>query len=119
MRGSFAWLGQGHRFRQEKPAAISCVPNPFWNSGTPGKPSGFESILKQESCVEFLRAELAQNVAFVIRKHHVVAYLLIFVDGRNIGPRKNRYPGVRKARAHSAQRRQRHDGVANPIRGAN
>ena len=46
----------------------------------------------------------------------VVADLLVLVDGRNVGPRKYGYLSIRKTRSHGAQRGQRHDGIADPVR---
>src|SRR5271166_454618 len=116
---NFSRLRNRHCFCEKKAATIPGIADAFWNSRAPGNPSRLKSILKQQSHVEFLRAEFAHDVAFVFHKHRVVANPLIPVDGCHIRARKYRYLSFRETRAHSTQSRQRHDGVANPVRGAN
>src|SRR5580704_4146723 len=119
VRRDFAGLGDGHSFRQKKTAAITRIADAFWNSRAPGNPSSLKGILKRQSNVEFLLAQFAHRVFFSVHKHRLVANLLILIDCRHIWPRKYRYLGFRKPRSHSTQSRQRHDGVADPVRGAN
>src|SRR6266478_4600309 len=125
---NFTSLWNGNFPGQQQAAPIARITHAFGNSGAPSEPGGIESILEEQGDVELLRAKLLRQLltsaqAFVrgarVVRDEVVADFLATIDVGHIGPSNNRDGSVRKARAHSTQCGQSHDGVAYPVGRAN
>ena len=121
-------LGNGHRLRKQKTAAISGVADAFRNIRSPGEPGGVKRVLEQDGNVEFLRTKFVRqplasgnaNVDAVrVVVDELIADLLVTIDVGNVRAGHNRDLRVGKACAHGTQRRQGHNRVADPVRGTN
>src|SRR6266850_788283 len=128
VRGNFAGFRDGHRLGEEKAAAIASVSDAFRNIRAPDKPGGVKRVLQQEGDIEFLRAKfvrqpLASGNAGVdavrVVVDELIADSLVAVDVRDVGPGQNRDLRTGESCTNYTQRRQRHDRIADPVRGTN
>src|SRR5208283_1287846 len=128
VRGDFAGLGHGNWFCEKKAAAIAGVTDTFRNLRAPGEPCGVEGVLQKQGDVEFLCAEFAYEPGaaapaamcpFGVIGDEFVAELLIAVDFGDVGACDDANSRIWEFLADSANRGQRQDGVADPIRCAN
>src|SRR6266478_6187701 len=125
---NFTSLWNGNFPGQQQAAPIARITDAFGDTGAPGEPGGIESILEKQGDVELLRAKFLRQTftlaqAFVrgfrIVGNEFVADLLAAIDVGYIGTSNNCDGGVPKAGANGAKSGQSHDGVANPVGGAN
>ena len=112
---------------KKEAAAVARVTNAFRNIGAPDQPSSIKRVLQQQGHVKPLRAKLSRQPlaagkppvqAFRIVWNQLIADFLIAIDIRDVGPSHDRDFRVRKTLADCTQRRQGHDSVPHPVRGA-
>ena len=62
MGGDFAGLGNGNGFGKEKAAAIASVADALGDLRAPGKPSGIEGVLEEQSNIKFAGAKFQSKL---------------------------------------------------------
>ena len=126
--GDFTGLGNGDGIGKEKAAAVACVADALRDLRAPGKPCGVEGVLEKKSNIEFPGAKLPSKLiaathTFVnatrIVGDEFVADDLIAVNVGNIGTRNDGNGRLREFLTNDAKSWEGHDGVADPVRGAN
>ena len=113
----------GNRARQQGTAAVAGVSDPFGNTGDVGDGGALEGVLQKNGAVEVFAREGAAGGPFFGESpgrigDHAVAKRLALVEVRDPGLRENRNFSLGKALAERAQGGQGHDGVAQPVGGA-
>ena len=124
---NFAGRGDLDGLREEKRAGIARVADALRDLSAPGEPGGIEGILEKKRDIEFAGAEFggegfaavpAAVSAVGIVGDELVGDLLVSVDFGNIGAGNDADVGFGMTLANGAERGQGHDGVADPVGGA-
>jgi len=125
--GDFAWFGDGDGFGEEKAACVAGVADALGNLCAPGEPGGVKGVLQEEGDVESAGAEIggeffaaapAAVLALRIVMNQFVADLLVSINVGYIGAGDDADMRVGVAPADGAQGGQGHDGIADPVGGA-
>ena len=124
-RPEFLWMGwPGASVPPEhQAAAVAGIADAAGNAGQPGHQGGFEGVLKKNGAVKMFAAqspplaELGAEGSGGV-EDHAVGEGLARVEFRDPGFGQHGDAGVGEARADGVQRGERHDGVADPIGGA-
>ena len=124
MARDVAGLGDREGAREQQPAAIAVVADALRDAGEPRHQRGVESVLQQDGGVEGVGAQAAGEpdagapAALGGARDHGVDGRFAGEEIGHPGPRDERDVGVRIHAADGAQGGQRHDGVADPVGGA-
>ena len=126
VRWYFARFRNAHGFREKQAAAIARITDALRDARPPSQPRRIKSILQEQRHVELLRAKLpgkafppgqaGMRTAGVIR-NQLIADLLVAINVRDVRSGNDGDVCTGEAVPDGAQRRQRHNGIANPIRG--
>jgi len=125
---NFTGLGGGDSFGEKKRAGVAGVADALGNLCAPGEPGSVKGVLQEEGDVEFAGAKIggeflaaapAAVLALRIVMNQFVADLLVSINVGYIGAGDDADMRVGVALADGAQGGQGHDGVADPVGGAN
>src|SRR5580692_5169018 len=128
MSRNFTGLGNGDGFRQKETASVASIADTLGNSGAPRQPCRVKGVLEKNGQVELFCAELfGESLAstpaamFTVRiiGYQFITKILVLIEIYNIGTGDYADLCIGELRANSTNRRQRHDRVADPVRGAN
>ncbi len=116
--GNFARFGDGDRTGEEERAAIAGVADALGNAGAPHEPGGGESVLEEDGDVKVEFAEAFDRVGGFFEWEDAVSEGLIFVNAGDGAAGKDGNFGLGLAAADRLEGGDGHDGVADPICGA-
>ena len=125
--GNFTRLGNGDGLSEQKGAGIAGVTDASGDVGTPGEPSGVESILEEKSGVEFASAEFGNEPfaagpaamrPFGVVRDEFIADLLVAVDVGDVRAGEDADAGVCVQLPNGADGGEGQDRVADPVGGA-
>src|SRR5579862_4902552 len=117
--GNFAGFGNGDGACEEKRAAVAGVTDALRNAGAPGEPGGGESVLEEDGDVEVEFANAFDGIGSVFEGEDAVGEGLIFVNAGDGAAGEDGNFGLGFAAADGLEGGDGHDGVADPICGAN
>src|SRR5580700_5888308 len=120
MAGGLTGFGYIDRIRQQQAASVPRVPDDSRYAREPRHGRAVERVRKQDGEIEFFPAQTAQEGPFgACERYDPVDRPLTLIEGGN--PWFGQYSnfGVGKSPPDRAQSRERHDGVANPVRRTN
>jgi hypothetical protein len=116
--GNFAGFGHGDGPSEEERAAIAGVADALGDASAPDKPGGGESVLEEDGHVEVEFAEAFDWVGNVFEGKDAVGEGLIFVNAGDGAAGEDGNFGLGLAAADGLEGGHGHDGVADPICGA-